>query len=149
MYLTTQSCWNILILGPNHAYILEFVSVMIRDQSKHGSSKHGLYSVWFRDTNSVLCLASQVFWDMCLWVLESALLILCSCVCIYIQHHLTSVKAFVSVGNTAQKWHTSTLRWTAMLERSFHQQGTVNENVLESDFIPLCDSTTMLKSLLH
>ncbi len=25
---------------------------------------------------------------------------------------------------------------------SFHQPGTVNENVLESDFVPLCDGTT-------
>ncbi len=25
--------------------------------------------------------------------------------------------------------------------RSFHQPGTVNENVLESDFEPLCDGT--------
>ncbi len=25
--------------------------------------------------------------------------------------------------------------------RSFHQLGTVNENVLESDFEPLCDGT--------
>ncbi len=24
---------------------------------------------------------------------------------------------------------------------SFHQPGTVNENVLESDFVPLCDRT--------
>ncbi len=25
---------------------------------------------------------------------------------------------------------------------SFHQPGTVTENVLESDFVPLCDDTT-------
>ncbi len=25
---------------------------------------------------------------------------------------------------------------------SFHQPGTVKENVLESDFVPLCDGTT-------
>ncbi len=28
------------------------------------------------------------------------------------------------------------------VERSFHQPGTVNENVLESDFEPLCDGIT-------
>ncbi len=33
------------------------------------------------------------------------------------------------------------------VERSFHQPGTVNENVLESDFEPLCDGTTRLRSL--
>ncbi len=31
--------------------------------------------------------------------------------------------------------------------RSFHQPGVVNENVLESDFEPLCDSTTRRRSL--
>ncbi len=30
---------------------------------------------------------------------------------------------------------------------SFHQSGTVNENVLESDFVPLCDGTTRRRSL--
>ncbi len=30
---------------------------------------------------------------------------------------------------------------------SFHQPGTVNENVLESDFLPLCDGTTRCRSL--
>ncbi len=30
---------------------------------------------------------------------------------------------------------------------SFHQPGTVKENVLESDFVPLCDGTTR-RSLL-
>ncbi len=30
---------------------------------------------------------------------------------------------------------------------SFHQPGTVNENVLESDFVPLCDGTTRHRSL--
>ncbi len=30
---------------------------------------------------------------------------------------------------------------------SFHQPGTVNENVLESDFMPLCDGTTRRCSL--
>ncbi len=30
---------------------------------------------------------------------------------------------------------------------SFHQPGTVNENVLESDFVPLCDGTTRRRSL--
>ncbi len=30
---------------------------------------------------------------------------------------------------------------------SFHQPGTVNENVLESDFEPLCDDTTRRRSL--
>ncbi len=29
---------------------------------------------------------------------------------------------------------------------SFHQPGTVNENVLESDFEPLCDGTTRRRS---
>ncbi len=28
------------------------------------------------------------------------------------------------------------------LGRSFHQQGVVKENVLESDFVPLCNGTT-------
>ncbi len=32
-------------------------------------------------------------------------------------------------------------------EGSFHQPGTVNENVLESDFVPLYDSTTRRCSL--
>jgi len=31
--------------------------------------------------------------------------------------------------------------------RSFHRPGTVNENVLESDFVPLCDGTTRRRSL--
>ncbi len=31
--------------------------------------------------------------------------------------------------------------------RSFHQTGMVNENVLESDFEPLCDGTTRRLSL--
>ncbi len=31
--------------------------------------------------------------------------------------------------------------------RSFHRLGTVNENVLESDFEPLCDGTTRRRSL--
>ncbi len=31
--------------------------------------------------------------------------------------------------------------------RSFHQPGTVNENVLESDFVPFCDGTTRRHSL--
>ncbi len=31
--------------------------------------------------------------------------------------------------------------------RSFHQPGTVNENVLESDFEPLCNGTTRRRSL--
>ncbi len=30
---------------------------------------------------------------------------------------------------------------------SFHQPGTVNENVLESDSVPLCDGTTRRRSL--
>ncbi len=30
---------------------------------------------------------------------------------------------------------------------AFHQPGTVNENVLESDFVPLCDDTTRRHSL--
>ncbi len=30
---------------------------------------------------------------------------------------------------------------------SFYQPGTVNENVLESDFVPLCDDTTRRRSL--
>ncbi len=29
---------------------------------------------------------------------------------------------------------------------SFHQPGTVNENVLENDFVPLCDGTTRRRS---
>ncbi len=31
--------------------------------------------------------------------------------------------------------------------RSFHQPGAVKENVLESDFEPLCDGTTRRRSL--
>ncbi len=31
--------------------------------------------------------------------------------------------------------------------RSFHQPGMVNENVLESDFEPLCDGTMRRRSL--
>ncbi len=31
--------------------------------------------------------------------------------------------------------------------RSFHQPGTVKENVLESDFEPLCDGTVRRRSL--
>ncbi len=31
--------------------------------------------------------------------------------------------------------------------RSFHQPGMVKENVLESDFEPLCDGTTRRRSL--
>ncbi len=31
--------------------------------------------------------------------------------------------------------------------RSFHRPGTVNENVLESDFEPLCDGTPRHRSL--
>ncbi len=30
---------------------------------------------------------------------------------------------------------------------SFHQPATVNEKVLESDFVPLCDGTTRRRSL--
>ncbi len=30
---------------------------------------------------------------------------------------------------------------------SFHQPGTVSENVLERDFVPLCDGTTRHHSL--
>ncbi len=33
--------------------------------------------------------------------------------------------------------------------RSFHQSRTVNENVLESDFEPLCDGTTRHRSLAN
>ncbi len=33
------------------------------------------------------------------------------------------------------------------LGRSFHQMGTVNENVSESDFVPLWDGTVMCRSL--
>ncbi len=33
------------------------------------------------------------------------------------------------------------------LGSSFHQSGTVNENVLESEFEPLCDGTTRRRSL--
>ncbi len=36
--------------------------------------------------------------------------------------------------------------WIA-LGRSFHQMGTVNEKVLESDFVPLWDGTVMRRSL--
>ncbi len=32
-------------------------------------------------------------------------------------------------------------------EGGFPQPGTVNENVLESDFVPLCDGTTRRRSL--
>ncbi len=33
------------------------------------------------------------------------------------------------------------------LGRSFHQVGTVNEKVCESDFVPLCDGSIMRHSL--
>ncbi len=33
------------------------------------------------------------------------------------------------------------------LGRSFHQMGTVNEKVCESDFVPLWDGTIMRRSL--
>ncbi len=33
------------------------------------------------------------------------------------------------------------------LGRSFHQMGTVNEKVCESDFVPLWDDTVMCRSL--
>ncbi len=33
------------------------------------------------------------------------------------------------------------------LGRSFHQEGTVNEKVSESDFVPLWDGTIMHRSL--
>ncbi len=33
------------------------------------------------------------------------------------------------------------------LGRSFHQEGTVNEKVSESDFVPLWDGTIMRRSL--
>ncbi len=33
------------------------------------------------------------------------------------------------------------------LARSFHQMGTVNEKVSESDFVPLWDGTVMRRSL--
>ncbi len=33
------------------------------------------------------------------------------------------------------------------LGRSFHQEGTVNEKVCESDFVPLWDGTVMCRSL--
>ncbi len=33
------------------------------------------------------------------------------------------------------------------LGRSFHQMGTVNEKVCESDFVPLWDGTVMRRSL--
>ncbi len=33
--------------------------------------------------------------------------------------------------------------------RSFHRPGTVKENVLESDFEPLCDGTTRRRSCVH
>ncbi len=36
--------------------------------------------------------------------------------------------------------------WTE-LGRSFHQVGTVNEKVSESDFVPLWDGTIMCRSL--
>ncbi len=33
------------------------------------------------------------------------------------------------------------------LGRSFHQMGTVNEKIIESDFVPLWDGTIMCRSL--
>ncbi len=36
--------------------------------------------------------------------------------------------------------------FTPMVGRSFHQPGMVNENVLESDFEPLCDGTMRRRS---
>jgi len=33
--------------------------------------------------------------------------------------------------------------------RSFHQPGMAKENVLESDFEPLCDGTTRRRSLAY
>ncbi len=35
------------------------------------------------------------------------------------------------------------------LGRSFHQMGTVNEKVSESDFVPLWDGTVMCRSLVE
>ncbi len=35
------------------------------------------------------------------------------------------------------------------LGRSFHQMGTVNEKVSESDFVPLWDGTVMRRSLVE
>ncbi len=35
------------------------------------------------------------------------------------------------------------------LGRSFHQVGTVNEKVCESDFVPLWDGTIMRRSLVE
>ena len=32
--------------------------------------------------------------------------------------------------------------------RAFHQHGTVNDNVLESDFVSLCDGATRRPSLI-
>ncbi len=31
--------------------------------------------------------------------------------------------------------------------KSFHQPGTLNENILEGDFVPLCDGTTRHRTL--
>ncbi len=42
-------------------------------------------------------------------------------------------------------------QWSAFrigVGRSFHQPGTVNENVLESDFVPLYDGTTRRRLLV-
>ncbi len=36
----------------------------------------------------------------------------------------------------------SDLAFRMAVGSSFHQPGTVNENILESDFVPLCDGTT-------
>jgi len=35
-----------------------------------------------------------------------------------------------------------------MMGRSCHRLGTMNENVLESDFVALCDGTTSRRSLI-
>jgi len=35
-----------------------------------------------------------------------------------------------------------------MMGRSFHQHGTMTENVLESDFVALCDGTMSRRSLI-
>ncbi len=35
------------------------------------------------------------------------------------------------------------------LDRSFHQEGTVKENVLVSDFVPLCDGTMIHRSFTN
>ncbi len=40
----------------------------------------------------------------------------------------------------------SILDWGGRVGSSFQQPGTVNENVLESDFVPLCNSTTRCRS---